>query len=172
VTEAETAPVDERTEALVAVDLGLRTGIAVYGADGRLRTYRSQHFRNRDALRRGVRRILQEAGAVTHLVLEGDLQLGRIWEHAAARMSAAVHRVAPEQWRALLLHPLQRRDGPTAKRSADALAREVIGWSGVARPSSLRHDAAEAVCIGLWGVHVVGWLEPLPALLDPRRRRA
>ncbi len=91
---------------------------------------------------------------------------------SAQRGGAQVHRVAPEQRRATLLHPSQRRDGPTAKRSADLLARAIIGWSGAPRPSSLRHDAAEAVCIGLWGVRAAGWLPALPPALDPRRRGA
>jgi hypothetical protein len=38
----------------------------------------------------------------------------------------------------------------------------VIDWSGAARPTSLRHDAAEAVLVGLWGVIDAGWLEGPP----------
>ena len=49
-----------------------------------------------------------------------------------------------------------------AKRNAGELARRVIRGSGAAGPTSLRHDAAEAVLVGLWGVLQVGWLERLP----------
>ena len=38
---------------LLAVDLGLRTGLAAFGDDGRLRWYRSQHFGSTASLRRG-----------------------------------------------------------------------------------------------------------------------
>jgi hypothetical protein len=38
----------------------------------------------------------------------------------------------------------------------------VIEWSGITRPTSLRHDAAEAILIGLWGVLEAGWLPALP----------
>lgn len=155
---------------LLAVDLGLRTGIAVYGADGRLRTYRSQHLGSRGALRRIAARVVAEAGGIRHLVVEGDTALARIWEREARRAGAAVHAVSAECWRAALLHPSQRRDGPTAKREADRLARDTIAWSGAPRPTSLRHDAAEAICIGLWGVRRVGWLEVLPPVLDKARR--
>jgi hypothetical protein len=137
-----------------------------------LRRYASQHFGSREALRRGAPRALRDAGAVRHLVVEGDLALARIWGRAAERSGADVRTVPAERWRTALLHPRQRRDGPTAKRSADRLARDVITWSAAPRPTSLRHDAAEAICIGLWGVLAVGWLDRLPPLLDPARRSA
>jgi hypothetical protein len=38
----------------------------------------------------------------------------------------------------------------------------VIEWSGAARPTSLRHDAAEAILIGLWGLLEAGWMGRLP----------
>ncbi|MBC8076709.1 MAG: hypothetical protein H7Y32_11595, partial [Chloroflexales bacterium] len=41
-------------------------------------------------------------------------------------------------------------------------ARRVIAWAGAPRPTSLRHDAAEAILIGLWGALEVGWLPALP----------
>ena len=41
-------------------------------------------------------------------------------------------------------------------------ARAVIEWSGAKRPTSLRHDAAEAILIGLWGALELGWLAELP----------
>ena len=43
------------------------------------------------------------------------------------------------------------------------LARRVIEWCGAPRPTSLRHDAAEAILIGLWGVLELGWVDALPA---------
>jgi hypothetical protein len=155
---------------LLAVDLGLRTGLAVYTPDGRLRTYRSQHFGSRSALRRGVPAIVADVAPLEHVVVEGDLALGSLWGRWAERAGATVEHVSAETWRAALLHPSQRRDATRAKQEADRLARRVIEWSGTTRPTSLRHDAAEAICIGLWGVHRLGWLDPLPPLLDPTRR--
>jgi hypothetical protein len=51
------------------------------------------------------------------------------------------------------------RSGTQAKDVADRLARRVIEWSAAARPTSLRHDAAEAILAGLWGVKELGWLD-------------
>ena len=52
--------------------------------------------------------------------------------------------------------------GTQAKQTADELARRVINWSEAPRPTSLRHDAAEAILVGLWGALEVGWLERAP----------
>ena len=49
-----------------------------------------------------------------------------------------------------------------AKRGADGVARRVIEWSNAPRPTSLRHDAAEAILIGLWGVLQARWLAAMP----------
>ena len=42
------------------------------------------------------------------------------------------------------------------------MARKVIEWSAAPRPTALRHDTAEAIMIGLWGVLQLGWLAKLP----------
>jgi hypothetical protein len=55
-----------------------------------------------------------------------------------------------EDWRKSLLLPYQRRSGADAKAAADGLARDVIDRSGAKRPTSLRHDAAEAILVGAW----------------------
>ena len=60
-----------------------------------------------------------------------------------------------------------RRSGAGAKQSADTLARRIIDWSGAPRPKALRHDAAEAIALGLWGVLDAGWLDELPRALRP-----
>ena len=56
---------------LLAVDMGLRTGLALYGPDGRLQWYRSKHFASRAELRRGVTSILREAPPLAWIWLEG-----------------------------------------------------------------------------------------------------
>jgi hypothetical protein len=56
--------------------------------------------------------------------------------------------------------------GVDAKRHAGETARKVIEWSKAPRPTSLRHDTAEAIMIGLWGVLHLGWLEKLPKELQ------
>ncbi len=148
---------------LLAVDLGLRTGLALYGQSGRLIWYRSKNFGSRDRLRRGANGVLVEIPGLTRLVLEGDRALAEIWERKAKGLNVSVRRVSAEEWRGRMLFPREQSTGPKAKQSADELARKIIEWSGAPRPTSLRHDAAEAIVIGLWGVLHVGWLKRIPA---------
>jgi hypothetical protein len=152
---------------LLAVDLGLKTGLALYRQDGRLQWYRSQNFGKTGRLRRGVRRLLDELPQLAWLMLEGGGPLAVIWEREAARHQIVVWKISAEDWRRQLLHPREQQTGRLAKRSAADGARRVIEWSGAPRPTSLRHDAAEAILIGLWGVLQIGWLERLP---DQMRR--
>jgi len=152
---------------LLAVDLGLRTGLALFGDDGRLRWYRSHNVGNVARLRRAVERILDEQVDLALVVVEGDRRLAEIWRRAARRRGIAVHAVSPERWRQRLLLDRHKRSGVAAKRYAGVLARRVIEWSGAARPTSLRSDAAEAILIGLWAVLEQGWLDGLPRQLRP-----
>jgi hypothetical protein len=147
---------------LLAVDLGLRTGLALFGDDGRVRWYRSHNVGNVARLRRAVEGILDEQSDVAVVVVEGDRRLGEIWRRAAQRRGMTFRVVSPERWRARLLLDREKRSGTAAKRSAGVLARRVIEWSGASRPTSLRSDAAEAILIGLWGVLEVGWIDDLP----------
>jgi len=98
----------------------------------------------------------------TRLVVEGGGPLAKIWRAEADPRGIVVQQVFAEEWRALFLLPREQRSGEEAKRIAAQLARNVIEWSGARRPTSLRHDAAEAILIGLWGVLSAGWLRALP----------
>lgn len=150
---------------LLAIDLGLRTGLALFGEDGRLRWYRSTNFGNRDRLKRGVQSVLNEVYDLAWLVAEGDRKLFEHWSREALRRGAEVRLVSAEIWRPRLLYAREQRHSRDAKGAADVLARQVIQWSGAPRPTSLRHDAAEAILIGLWAVLEIGWLAALPAEL-------
>ncbi|MFZ9889018.1 MAG: hypothetical protein ACO3JL_16095, partial [Myxococcota bacterium] len=97
-----------------------------------------------------------------------DRTLADVWSKAAQKRGAATTLVAAETWRSQLLYAREQRSGRDAKRHADHLARAVIAWSGARRPSSLRHDAAEAILIGLYGVIDRGWLTTLPDALRQR----
>ncbi|MHC1697174.1 MAG: hypothetical protein AB9919_03730 [Geobacteraceae bacterium] len=151
---------------LLAVDLGLKTGLALYGEDGRLIWYRSHNFGSTERLRRGVHGILKELSELALLVIEGGGNLVVVWEKEASQRSILVRRIGSEVWRELFLFPRERRTGPEAKKHAGEVAREIIDWSGAARPLSLRHDTAEAILIGLWGVLQAGWLPALPQELQ------
>ncbi|WP_152053549.1 hypothetical protein [Tautonia marina] len=145
--------------ALLAVDTGLRTGLALFGREGRLIWYRSQHFANRSTLKRGVYGLFGSIGALDRVVLEGGGPIAEVWRREAERRGIIVRVIGAEVWRETL-DAFGDRHRP--KREADAIARRVIEWSGAARPTSLRHDAAEAILIGLWGVIEAGWLDGPP----------
>ena len=147
---------------LLAIDLGLHTGYALYGIDGRLRSYRSQHFGALNVLKRAAYTILGTTPDVTHLVMEGGGAVAHVWEQVAQRKNIAVEIIGAERWRQRLLYDREQRSGEIAKATADELARRVIAWSGALKPTSLRHDAAEAIMIGLWGVLEYGWLPAVP----------
>jgi len=150
------------SECLLAVDLGLKTGLALYGWDGRLRWYRSHHFANASALRRAVSRLLVEEEGLSIVCLEGGGRLGELWDKEARDRGIRTVHVAAETWRRQILFEREQRNGRQAKQNADDVARRVIEWSGAARPTSLRHDTCEAILIGLWAVINAGWLKALP----------
>jgi hypothetical protein len=122
---------------LLAVDLGLKTGLALFGQDA------------------GIPHL-------AWLVLEGGGPLADVWEREASRHGIPMQQISAEAWRQQFLYLREQRSGIQAKEHAEALARRVITWSQARRPTSLRADAAEAILIGLWGVLAVGWLPHLP----------
>jgi hypothetical protein len=148
---------------LLAVDLGVRTGLAHYAADGRLVWYRSHNFGAASRLRRAIPALLDANPPLQYLVIEGGGLLARAWLAEAEAREIEVRQVSAETWRGLLFYPRQQRTGEIAKRTADSFARRVIAWSGARQPTSLRHDAAEAILVGLWAVVELGWLPDVPA---------
>jgi hypothetical protein len=135
---------------LLAIDLGLRCGWAAFDGTGRLLGYGSRHYGNRSALRKAIPQILGAYPQLARLVVEGGGELYIPWVKEAARRGIAVRQVASEEWRKALLKPKERTSGADAKAAADGLARDVIERSGAKRPTSLRHDAAEAILVGVW----------------------
>ena len=151
---------------LLAVDAGLRVGLALYGDDGRLRWYRSRNYGTRTRLRRAAYGMVRDTPDLEAVVVEGGGAPAEAWLKEAARRDLEHRRVDARVWRERLLLARNRRSGADAKEEADRLARRVIDWSGALKPTSLRHDAAEAILVGLWAVLERGWLdEPPPGLL-------
>jgi hypothetical protein len=135
---------------LLAVDLGLRCGWAAFTGEGRLVAYGSRHFGTRAMLRKAIPRILDGYPGLERLVVEGGGDLFVPWQKEAARRGVGVTQVMGEEWRRGVLLPRQQASGKDAKAAADGAARDVIERSGAKRPTSLRHDAAEAILVGAW----------------------
>ncbi|UCH81807.1 MAG: hypothetical protein JSW20_04075 [Nitrospiraceae bacterium] len=150
------------TDSLLAVDLGLKTGLALYRQDGRLSWYRSKNYGSIGRLKRDVHNILGSISSLRYIILEGDKSLSAVWEQEAARRNMYTRNITAEQWRRRLLYEREQKSGPDAKINADHLARKVIKWSNLSGSTSLRHDAAEAIMIGLWAVIERGWLQEVP----------
>lgn len=149
-------------ETLLAVDLGLRTGLALYTSAGELSWYRSQNYGSSARLKRAIYGILQDLPSLRYLVVEGGGPLAVAWTREAERRNVRVLTLQAERWRQEILLPRDRRGSHRAKERAEDLAPRVIAWAGGKAPTSLRHDAAEAILIGLWGLHTVGWIDKLP----------
>jgi len=147
VSNAHSAPAT-----LLAIDCGLKTGLALYDLTGRLLWYRSHNFGNRTRLKKAAWQILSEIEGLTRLVVEGGGSLAEIWLKEAGKRGLPVILVQAEQWRKDLLLPRQQRSGKQAKQVAEELARELIEKSAAAKPTALRHDTAEAILVGWWAV--------------------
>lgn len=155
----------ESDPTLLAVDAGLRAGFALYGADGRLRWYRSRNYGSMARLKRAAYGLVGEIDGLRRIVVEGGGGPADVWVKEADRRGIPVLQVHAATWREALMLSRNRRSGSDAKERADDLARRVIDWSGAPRPTSLRHDAAEAILLGLWAVVEVGWLDRPPDAL-------
>lgn len=140
--------------ALLAVDVGVRTGLAGFSREGRLLWWSSRNFGSVARLRRGADALLGELPALSCLVVEGDGRLAEIWRKHARTRRLSFHWVSAETWREELLIQRQRRSGEQAKATAVELARVRVREAGLSPPRALGHDAAEAILVGLWaGVH-------------------
>lgn len=162
---AETETLMNDMPCLLSIDLGVRTGFALYGHDSRLRWFRSQNFGSRNRLKRYAFTLLKDTPELEWLILEGGGDLECIWRHEARRRNVQTLTISAETWRQELFYPRQQKNGELAKNNALDLALKVIDWCGLPRPASLRHDAAEAILVGLWSLKNIGWVENFPDFL-------
>ncbi|MEO0814791.1 MAG: hypothetical protein AAFY60_18150, partial [Myxococcota bacterium] len=107
----------------LAVDLGLRCGLAFFESDGTLLWFRSHHFANVSALKRAVHGIIREAMPTT-VVVEGDSRLAAIWEKSALKLGASLVHPSPERWRGDVLLPREQLNASSAKAAARNLAQK------------------------------------------------
>ena len=155
--------------ALLAVDLGLKyTGFAVFNATGSLLQFFSREFSPAAAdLRPQVVALLAELLAngtsVTHYALEGDALLSDAWEAAIASFYplAAVWRVAPSEWRSMVLLKKEAQSSAKAKAAARLVSRQIIYRAGLVDgyvEEPMDTDAAEAILLGYYTTRVkLGW---------------
>jgi len=147
---------------LLAIDLGVKTGLALFNDNGKLVWYRSHNYGNKRRLKNNISEILYSLPGLSILVIEGGGPIAELWKSKAFRHKLTTIQVFAEEWRKELFFDRQIRNGPMAKQNAIVMAKKVITWSGIHKPTALRHDTAEAILVGLWGVIKAGWLPEMP----------
>jgi hypothetical protein len=174
----DTSDRNSEEKLVLAVDLGLKSGVALFGSQGRLLRYEQFHF-EKDSLHDTAKRLLteweqdafqygsqgeneqgQKRARVTHIAIEGaDGYMLRAWADAATGLS--ILRVTPEEWRAELLLEKERSSGSNAKAASRLVARQVVEDFGVMprHEGKFHTDVAEAVCLGLYVSSRLGWVD-------------
>jgi RNase H-fold protein (predicted Holliday junction resolvase) len=151
-------------ELLLAVDLGVKTGMALYRSDGQLLWYRSQNFGNSARLRKAIPALLDE-DELRYLVVEGGGPLLKLWQQEAERKNIELIKTMAHQWRKEILYQREQRKGVQAKHNSINYAGRVIAKLSSTGVTSLTHDAAEAILIGLWAMHHIGWIKDTGRIL-------
>ena len=145
---------------LLGIDLGLKTGFALFDAQDGLLWYRSSNFGSKARLKAGVFNILKAISDLERIVLEGGGNLAWVWAKEAEKQNIDFKQITAQTWREDLLLPRQTSSGIKAKESAMNLAMQIIHSSRAPRPKTrLTHDCAEAILIGYWGVLDAGWMK-------------
>lgn len=134
---------------ILAVDLGVKTGMAVFTPEGRLRWYGSRNYGSKNSLRNDIPRLLQQYGPLRRLVLEGGGALYEVWNKEAQRGQIPVTAFHADYWRELLFGSDYLMHTDKAKDKAVEMAERVINQLGVHRFSNPVHHAAEAILAGL-----------------------
>lgn len=129
---------EDGNELLLAVDLGLKSGVALFNKQGQLLRY-EQHLFNKDKLNEEIKTIVEgwesdvqksdiipsngeQLWSVTKIAVEGgDVAIFNAWDSAAKDVS--ISRVSPEEWRFHLLSEKERTSGATSKAAARLIAR-------------------------------------------------
>ena len=170
---------DRDNELLLAVDLGLKSGVALYNKQGKLLRY-EQHLFNRDKLDDEIKAIVEgwesdiqssdtmsssneEPWTVTKIALEGgDVAIFNAWDSAAKDIS--ITRVSPEEWRFHLLSEKERISGAASKAAARLIARQVVSDFGIMgnHEGKFKTDVAEAVLLGFYVCKKLGWISRDP----------
>jgi hypothetical protein len=148
---------------LLAIDLGVKTGLAMYNSDGRLMWFHSHNYGNKARLKKAIPAVLSEDD-LRYLVIEGGGPLLKIWTQEAERKNIEVIKTMADDWRKDILLNREQRSGKDAKHNAFSYAKHVIEKLADHRATSLNEDAAEAILIGIWGMMKLGWVRDVGLL--------
>ncbi len=138
---------------ILAVDLGVRTGLALFNTAGELQWVRSGNFGNAARLKKAVPSYLDYLDKKSILVMEGGGILADIWEKEAKKRGLSVIQIHAGDWRKDILYARNQRNAASAKHHAVEKAMEIIRNSAVSAPKSITDDAAEAFLVGYWFIN-------------------
>ncbi len=144
---------------VMSVDLGVKTGIAVFSAEGRLLWYGSRNYGSKNRLRSDLPRLLQQYSPLRMLVLEGGGALEEVWFREATYRHIPVISFHAGHWRELFFGSESLMHTGRAKEKAVELARRVIVLMGEHRATVPVHHAAEAILTGLCYLYDEGRVE-------------
>jgi Icc-related predicted phosphoesterase len=155
---ADEQPEEQKENCLLAVDLGLRTGTAVFNSSGAVLAVDSWRFKDHDDLDQGLQQLLSSHD-ITHVVIEGeDRKLFSIWRRAIERLEGVqLARVVADDWRRMLLSRKEMRDARKAKNAAGMIAKQILKGNEELHGKKLSSDASEALLVGCYAVRVLGW---------------
>ena len=143
----------------MAVDLGVKTGLAVYNSNGDLINYKSRNYGNAKRLKKAIYQILKEQENLHFLYLEGGGKLDKYWVKQAAKLGIEIKQLHAETWRKKLFpkHQAYYHSKPV-KTYAEKQAKEILKAHAFPIPENLNKDVSEAILIGLYGCIEQGWI--------------
>lgn len=146
-------------EHLLAVDLGVKTGLALFDSGGTLLWYRSRNYGNKQRLRTDIQNVINDIPSLRFVFIEGGGDIARLWLKECRKRKIHFRQIYAEDWRKDLFDPKEMRTGEQAKQKAIILAKQVIDQCQGPKPTSMLDDAAEAVLVGYWGMIQVEWID-------------
>ncbi len=155
----------QNLEFLLSVDLGVKTGLALFSSEGRLLWHRSQNFGNKTRLRKAIPWIVSLEEDISYIVIEGGGPLLKIWDSYLEKRNIEVLHIMAEEWRHALLLTREQRKGSQAKEKALHYAGIIIQKISNQKIAPANDNAAEAILIGTWAMEKLGWINSAIALL-------
>ena len=171
---------------LLAIDLGLCSGISLFSADGLLLRYEQFKFSDQTELFEVAPRLLKKwemdfarvnlghgsspqnkSGKIAYVAIEGgDVPLWDAWKSAVVAMRPngssppQLLSISPREWRSELLSKKERQSGFASKEASRLIARQVVEDYGImgAHSGSFSTDVAESVLVGLHVARRLGWI--------------
>ncbi len=179
--ETEPDASNQHRDMLLAVDLGLRTGLCLFNDEGRVLRFANFQFESPEQLLNAARSVLStweeevketddrgRRWKISKIAIEGgDPPLRDAWHEAANGRRSILH-VRPEEWRADLLLTKEKLDGEKAKSASRLIARQIVSDYGTFDfDGKFQTDMAESILLGLHVARRLGWITPR----DPPVRR-